>query len=147
MNELTTTQHKLEWEYLGWKFIGYADGTGEDILMDLKFTDAKPRKIERFIYDNKTYVQLAMYYMALGKKIKRIKILSLDKNLNVSVHEISEDYILYGIQEFKGWVRDFNKCIMLNRFTYNYDFFGKHSGEYHITKPLYADELMQVYDE
>ena len=36
---------------------------------------------------------------------------------------------------------------MLNRFNYNYDFFGKHKGEYNINKPLYADELMQIYDE
>ena len=147
MNQITTTQHKLEWEYLGWKFIGYADGTGENVLMDLKVTDADPKKIERFIFQKKTYVQLAMYYMALGKKIERFKILAIDKGLNVSVTELSEDYITYGIKEFKGWVRDFNKCIMLNRFTYNYDFFGKHNGEYHINKPLYADELMQVYDE
>jgi len=147
MNEITTTQHKLEWSYLGWNFIGYADGIGENVLMDLKITDADPKKIERFIFSFKTYVQLAMYYMALGKKIERFKVLAIDKGLNVSVSDISEDYILYGIQEFKGWVRDFNKCIMLNRFTYNYDFFGKHQGEYHINKPLYADELMQVYDE
>ena len=147
MNEITTTQHKLEWNYLGWDFVGYADGTGENILMDLKITDADPKKIERFIFQNKTYVQLAMYYMALGKKIECFKILAIDKGLNVSVTDLSEDYITYGIKEFKSWVRDFNKCIMLNRFTYNYDFFGKHKGEYHINKPLYADELMQVYDE
>ncbi len=147
MNEITATQHKLEWNYLGWDFVGYADGTGENVLMDLKVTDADPKKIERFVFQNKTYVQLAMYYMALGKKIERFKILAIDKGLNVSVTDLSEDYITYGIKEFKSWVRDFNKCIMLNRFTYNYDFHGKHKGEYQVNKPLYADELMQVYDE
>ncbi len=150
MNEITTTQHKLEWEYLGWKFIGYADGTdglGGRLLMDLKITDAAPKKVERFIWDRKTYVQLGMYFLALNQKPEKVKVLAIDKGLNVSVSDISEDYILYGIQEFKGWVRDFNKCIMLNRFNYNYDFFGKHKGEYQVNKPLYADELMQVYDE
>jgi len=42
INQVTTTQHKLEWSYLGWKFIGYADGTGENISMDLKVTDSEP---------------------------------------------------------------------------------------------------------
>ena len=146
MNKFTETQKKIEFEYLGWKFIGYADAVGENLICDLKTTDAEPDKISRFIYQNKTYVQLAIYSYGLKMEKEEFKVLALDKNENISVNNISKDYILYGLKEFKNWVKDFNKCVMMNKFNYNYDFFGKHKGEYLVNKPLYANTLMEIYD-
>lgn len=150
MNQITSVQRKLEWEYLGWKFIGYADGDGDEILMDLKTTDADPDKVKRFVYQNKTYMQLGMYYFAfglMGINIKKFKIVALDSGMNVSINDIDLDYVLYGVQEFKTLVHKFTKCALLNRFEYNYDFHGKFNGEYHLMKPTWAEDLMPIIDE
>jgi len=150
MNRLTSVQHRVEWEYMGWKFIGYIDGLGVDLEMDLKTTDADPDKIKRFVYQNKTYMQLGMYAMGLAQQgitVKEYKVCALDSNLNVSVSDLDNDYILYGIQEFKTLMRKFTKCVLMNRFEYNYDFHGKFKGEYHLMKPTYAEQLMPIIDD
>lgn len=147
VNSISEVQKKIEFEYLGWKIIGYIDAVGDDLICDLKTTDAEPKKVERFIFQNKTYVQLAIYNYGLENKRKYFKVLALDKNMNISIQQLSNDYILYGLKEFKNWIKDFNRCIMLNKFSYNYDFFGRHKGEYLINKPLYASDLMEIYDE
>lgn len=150
MNLITDVQKKVEWEFNDWKFVGYIDGLGESLLMDLKTTDADPDKISRFVKQNKTYVQLAMYNFPLAKegiKIEDFKVLALDAGLNISVNIIDKDYIRYGAHEYKLWMQEFNKCVLMNRFQYNYDFHGKYKGEYLIQKPTWADTLMPVWDD
>lgn len=152
----TQTQKKISFTYRGWKIVGYIDSMGEKFMWDLKVTDAKPDKVSRFIFDRKTYIQLGIYNMGLqsegihimndkeSKEITGHKIVAVDVNDNISVHNITNDFIARGMLEFKLWIQNFEKCVLMKKWGESYEFYKT---EYDVNTPYWAQSLMPLWDD
>lgn len=129
-------EKKIEWNYLNFFFRGILDGDGECVL-DLKScSDATPRKFQRTIIEMDYHIQAAMYLKGLGVK-KRYFIIAMDST-GVSVHELSETILGYGMEEYDRLLIKFNECILNDEFNMSYDFYAERfDGIYVADKPGY----------
>lgn len=128
----------VEWEFKNFKFRGFIDGIGENIIFDLKTcTDASPDKFQREIISRKYYLQAAMYLHAEGKVLDYY-IIAVDKNNGVSVHKLDKALIEHGANEYNALLDKFNHCILTDGFDQSFDFFSpRHDGIYVCEKPGY----------
>lgn len=151
LESITQTERPLEWvSHNGWAMRGYSDADNDELLLDLKVTDADPAKIDRFIFNGDYYVQMAMYLDAFrqaGKPKKDVKVLAIDRDGNISVNRIEEDYLYYGEHKYRKWCQDFEKAFIMRKWKANYEFYGIHKGEFLVRKPTWAPEIMEVYNE
>ncbi|MFJ1492164.1 PD-(D/E)XK nuclease-like domain-containing protein [Capnocytophaga canis] len=127
INTCTDFQQKVEWEFGGWKFVGFKDCSAEGLIIDLKYTkDANPDRFERDIISMDYYLQLAMYTMAEGYDgIPECYIIAYDKSMNYSLIKIDYSLIVYGIRKFKYLVHKISQCAKENRWNESYNFFDE----------------------
>lgn len=112
----------IEWEFKNFIFRGFIDGKGEKAICDLKTcSDAKPKKFQRDLIDNKYYLQAAMYLYAIGENIPYY-IIAVDKDSGVSVHKLEDRLIEHGMEEYNTLLDSFNECILKDAFDQSYDF-------------------------
>lgn len=161
LDQVVETEQKIEWEAMGWPFIGYLDGRSELVkgrgkfILDLKLTDPDPEALRRQILKMKWYIQAAMYLdgEAQGGRIfESYWILAVDpKNGDCSVIKIDQDFLLYGLHEYKLMIQDLNKCVLMKKWKANFEFYGRKvdeiPGAYIATKPNWAPTLGPVYEE
>lgn len=116
-------QNKKEWEFKGWKFKGFTDAEGHNLLIDFKFSkDADPDKFERDIINYDYYMQMAMY-VEQDEGIPECYFIVYDKSLNFSVIKIDYSLLSYGKRKYEYLVTKLNQCIKENRFNESYNFF------------------------
>lgn len=162
LNDMVQTEELLEWEsFNGWKMKGFLDGRSEIIknkckfIMDLKFTDAEPDKVNKSITQLKYYMQAPMYIEAMnlrGVHVEEYIIIACNpKSGDISVHVIDQDYLMYGMHEYKLLCQEFNKAVMRKKFHSNFEFFGMNYGDYKgaykCTKPTWVKTLKPIYEE
>lgn len=123
LDACTGFQQKLEWEYEGWKFKGFTDASGANIIIDLKFTkDADPDKFERDIINYDYFMQMGMYAQSL-EGIPECYFIAYDKSKNFSLIKLDYSLINYGIRKYQYLVKKLNQCIDEGRFNESYNFF------------------------
>lgn len=141
LQQIVTTQKKIQWIYDGWKFIGYYDAFMEgNNIMDGKYTkDANPENFYRDIYNMKYHLQSGMYCDYLIQSeinvVPKYTFLTYDKSSNYSVINMEPSYIKYGIREYQYLTQKMSQMAKYKQFSKSYGFFKK---EFTATKPNWA---------
>lgn len=114
-------EQMIEWEHEGLQFIGFKDADGE-VTVDLKVcADAEPKKFQRDIINMEYYLQSGIYNIA-NQELKPYYLIAVDRTLNVSVHELGEDLIEAGINEYTRLCQSFNECMDNNDFHCSFEY-------------------------
>ncbi len=141
LSQISETQMKIEWEYEGWKHIGYMDAYLQlGHILDGKYTkDSEPDKFMKDIYNLKYHLQAGMYCFYLIQagitQVPKFTFLTYDRSLNYSIIKMDLPYIKYGIREYQYLVEKMNQMIEKGGFHSSYGFFKK---EYVAWKPNWA---------
>lgn len=121
LSQIHQTEHKIEFEHDGIKFTSFLDGLGE-IILDLKIcTDADPRKFQRDIIYNNYHIQAGVYTTAVGEVLPYY-IIAVDRECEVSVHNLMEDLVMKGISIFEKLVTEFKQCLNKENFDESFDY-------------------------
>ncbi|BBQ09293.1 PD-(D/E)XK nuclease-like domain-containing protein [Elizabethkingia anophelis] len=144
MNELCVCeefQKKIEFEFMGWKFIGFLDTWAPSIFHDLKYvSNLNPDKfkweIEKYEYE----LQIGSYatgleILGLSVGTPKFKFITYDDKGNYSILEVETGYIDYCKRKFEYYVMRLNKMVHEMAFDKSYDFFKSKNVIY---KPAYA---------
>jgi hypothetical protein len=145
LNHITETEVKVRFTYDGWDIIGFIDGKGKGIKIDLKFiSDAEPTKVERTITNDKYYMQGGIYDDADTEEefLCRYFVIACDQKKNYSIIEIDRSFLEYGKREYKYAISKLNQCIEQNRFDESYNFFD-HNNE---VRKLYKPKWIKGFD-
>ena len=123
LDSVIDVQVKQEWEFKGYKFKGYKDAEGNNLLIDFKkMADANPDKVEREIIQRKIYLQMGMYAESF-EGIPEVYLIVFDATGNFSVIKIDYSLISYGKREYQYLVTKFDQCVKQNRWSESYNFF------------------------
>lgn len=134
-------QHKIEFEYRGWKFVCYLDLMGDTWFADLKYeSQFNPSKfrfsIEKYGYD----IQQAVYYKAMrSNKIDGAiqgKFIVYDDKGNNAVMNFGDDYMQYSLKKLDVYINRLNLIIKEDAWFESYDFFTPNRT---IGKPAFID--------
>ena len=122
VDSCTSFQNKLEWTYNGWKFKGFTDAEGDNIIIDFKYSkDSEPEKFERDIANYDYFMQMGMYSQ-FKDGIPECYFIVYDKSMNFSVIKVDYSYLNYGIRKFKYLMSKLEDCIKNNRWSESYNF-------------------------
>ena len=137
LKQTKEAEKEIEWEYKNFIFNGVIDRIG-DVVLDLKScADAEPRKFQREIINRQYHLQAAMYLKGIAE-VKPYYIIAIDADCNISVHELSESLINYGLEEYDRLLERFNECILNDELNSSYDFWAERfDGVYVADKPEY----------
>ena len=129
---------KMEFEHEGLKFKSFLDGYGQ-VILDLKICrDAAPDKFRRVIINDGYYLQAGVYEASLQGEILPYYIIAVDQSGGVSVHELEDDLIDFGMQEFSRLSREFKDCLNTNSFHSSYEYRAPMpNGIYNMSRPPY----------
>lgn len=123
LDAVVDVQVKCEWQFRGYKFKGFKDAEGNNLLIDFKkMADANPDKVEREIISRKIYLQQGMYAKSF-EGIPECYLIVFDATGNFSVIKIDYSLISYGIREFEYLTIKFDQCVRENRWNESYNFF------------------------
>jgi len=125
MNQTHTNETHVKWNAFGFKWQGFIDSMGDDVIFDLKkVQDAHPRKLRYTIRDMKIDWQAAHYTMGAGND-KDYYILAFDGNLNITVMNIHKEIIAQAWEDIQRHMTQFKKCAFLNQWNASYDFYAR----------------------
>lgn len=129
-------EKSIEWEFKNFKFKGFIDGIGANLIFDLKTCqDADPEFFQREIIKNCYHIQAAMYLYAEGK-MQDYYIIAVDRKGGVSVHKLHMNLIEQGMKEYNELLDKFNHCIIRDAFDQSYDFHAiRYDGIFDMEKP------------
>lgn len=111
---------RLEWEFLGFKFLGIRDITSEEYIVDLKFVqNADPRAFQNYLFREGIYRQGGMYLdgemkgQFTGEPHKRMIFIAVENSApyGVSVHELDFEVINAGVNEYRRLSEQLRTCI------------------------------------
>lgn len=129
LEQIGETQTKLEWWFMGFKFIGYMDAKGDNLVVDLKqCPNAEYSAFKRKVYNERLYVQGAIYLKGaiLNKLVGEnavYKLLAYDHDGGVSVHTLMPDLLWKGLRKYIKFCRDFTNCIATRSWDLSYDYY------------------------
>ncbi len=145
LEKATHFQEKLEWEYKGFKHVGFLDVRGEGFIMDLKYK-SQSADINEFQWDFKKLhydLQAGMYCKAaeiLGLEVApKYYIMVYDASGEVSVIEIDLSYIHYGQQKHDLIIQEFKRCKFENKWNMSHDFYAHKDGVFNLIRPRFAE--------
>ena len=123
LDNVVDVQVKTEWSDNGYKFVGYKDAEGNNLLIDFKkMPDANPDKVEYEIKSRKIYLQQAMYAKDF-EGIPECYLIVYDATGNFSLIKLDYTYISYGIREYDYLLAKFDQCVKQNRWGESFNFF------------------------
>ena len=133
------TEHKIEWDFDGLKFISFLDGLGE-VVIDLKIcADAEPRKFQRDIIYQNYHLQAGVYTTAVGEVLPYY-IIAVDRECEVSVHHLMEDLVLKGVSIFENLIKEFKSCLESGNFNESFEYRSyTEEGVYKMDVPPYLN--------
>lgn len=137
LDQTSSRELMIEWDHEGLAFIGFKDADG-DVVADLKIcADAEPKKFQRDVVNMGYYLQGGAYTIA-NQELKPYYLIAVDRNLGVSVHELTEDLIECGMNEFTKLCREFNECLNKNDFHQSFEYRAATIQGYHkMSRPPY----------
>lgn len=118
-------ESKLQWEFLGFKFLGIRDITSDEYIVDLKFVqNADPRAFQNYLFREGIYRQGGMYLDGemkgefTGEPHKRMIFIAVENKApyGVSVHELDFEVINAGVNEYRRLAEQLKMCIDNNHF-------------------------------
>lgn len=139
LSRVTCTQNELRWtdKKTGLKMVGYLDGKGDNIILELKTTmNADP---EMFAKDCIKY----LYFLQAGIYCEGVKAtefefpdfyyLAVEKTApyGICVLKADADYINYGKQEYRRLLDSFKYCLANKLFEKSYEYRSSNGGGYH----------------
>lgn len=124
LDQVTETEKKITWQYDGFDWIGYVDGKGDGIMLDLKIlADASPRKVERAIrYDG--YARQQVHYRRGVNEDVTNYLVAVDHDGNVCVAEIGHAVLRQAEKEIDYYLRCFSHCALMGEWSRSYDFYS-----------------------
>lgn len=123
INACSGFQVKTEWTFSGWKFKGFKDAVGTNLILDFKYAaDSEPDKFERDIFKFDYFMQAGMYVDS-DEGFPEYYLIVYDKSMNFSVLKIDVSLISYGIRKYQYLVKKMEQCIKENRWSESYNFF------------------------
>lgn len=137
-------ESKLEWEFLGFKFLGIRDITSDEYIVDLKFVqNADPRFFQNYLFREGIYRQGGMYLdgemkgQFTGEPHKRMIFIAVESvpPYGVSVHELDFEVINAGVNEYRRLSEQLKTCIENNHFP-SYQFRSM-VGTFDVTLPTF----------
>lgn len=124
----------VEWEYLGLFWHGFIDMYGDDDINDLKtMPNANREVVDREIKKRRLYLQHCLYRMGdkarcevlgIPWKKKRHHVTAVDKLGGVSVHEMAEPLMDYGMEELEFYTKRFCYAYTIEAWDQSQDFYG-----------------------
>lgn len=128
IEQCTEFETRSEWSYMGFKFVGFIDGKGDKIIIDLKLCpDAEPGKFQRNdIISKKLYLQAAMYRKAellRTGELKDFYNIAVDRSGAVSVIKYDKRLLQYGDEEYSRLCSELERCIAGEYYYESYNFF------------------------
>lgn len=128
LDQINQTEVAATWEYGGYKWRGYLDGLGDNIILDLKtISDAHPDKCYReMVYKMYYHIQARLYKMAYPDH--DYYIVFVDKSGNVTTSRIKETTLLAAEEKIELYLNYFNKCLFLDEWDKSYDFYAPSDG-------------------
>lgn len=135
LDQTTEVQKGVQWEYGGFKWRGFLDMYGEDMIADLKRMGqtAEPRKVKYKIFEMRYHWQLFLYAIATNSAHKLKYITAIDNACHVSVHEITNGVIQKAQEEIEYYLKQFKKCTFKGAWDQSYDFHAQ-NGIYKISQ-------------
>lgn len=112
---ISETEVKIEFTHNGLQFIGFLDGKGKVVIDLKKCKDANPDKFRRDIANNGYWLQGGVYMVGLGEVLPYY-LIAVDESCGVSVHELEDTYVEYGMEVFDRLTLDFIDCMDKNLF-------------------------------
>jgi hypothetical protein len=137
LDQTSNREFRISWDHAGLKFIGFLDADGK-VIADIKIcADAEPKKFQRDIINMGYYLQAGTYTVA-NDEIKPYYLIAVDRSLGVSVHEITEDLVEFGMNEYHKLCVEFNECLEKNQFHQSFEYRSPTIEGYHkMSKPPY----------
>lgn len=137
MDQANKREFKVEFSHKGLKFVAYIDGIGK-LIFDIKIcTDAEPRKFQRDIVNMGYWLQSGVYTFAVEEMLPYF-LIAVDRNCNVSVHKIMDDFVEYGQQQFDLLCNQFIECLESNSFEQSFEYKSVlQQGYFPMDKPPY----------
>lgn len=127
-------EQEIVWEYNNYRWKGYVDRKGADAIADLKGTsDATPSAFKRTIWNDKLYLQGAIYLKgdALVNGLhstypfrKDFYNIAVDRSGGVSVLQHDPALILQGLKEYEYLIEKFSECVLTDGWNRSYGFFS-----------------------
>jgi hypothetical protein len=128
LEHVVITQSKLDFEYLGWRWLGYIDCLGQLIL------DVKYKSSEASVHDvNRSFFSMHYYFPAwiyqYGIRIRENRSLptvymTIDKTGSVFPMELDQDVLLFGEAQTKKAVNNLERCISESAWDLGPEFFA-----------------------
>lgn len=112
---ISETEVKIEFTHNRLQFIGFLDGKGKVIIDLKKCQDANPDKFRRDIANKGYWLQAGVYSVGVGE-ILPYYLIAVDENCGVSVHELEDSFVEYGMEVFDRLTNDFIDCMDNNLF-------------------------------
>ena len=126
LDNITTTEKYVQWEYMGLKWHGYVDGFGDTLFADLKnmngFNISKPIWSIR---DRKTLWQGYLYNQAPECSGKDFYIVGLEPMPNAKVIRVQNKVLQAQKEEIDYHIRMFKKCVFEGAWSIGYEYFTK----------------------
>lgn len=135
LDQCTSFEVPIEWEYKGFKWRGVMDGDGRKngLIMDLKvLVDVSPRKIAQYVKYEGAGRQ-AVHYLRGGKADEcDYFILGVDRLGNYSVSKLGKGLINQLARDVDFYISHFKRCIFTGDWWSSYDFYGNQDGHFEI---------------
>jgi len=125
LNQITETEKRIEFEFDGWDWVGFVDGIGDDIIVDLKkVADANPYAVRSGFF-RMGYHRQAFLYLHGTKSLHKRKyyIVAFDEKGGISCHFVDSNCLTIAENELKTHLNNFMECILLDRWNENYEFY------------------------
>lgn len=133
LDRITRTEVKVEWNQGGFQWVGFQDGAGDGVLLDLKtIADADPRKVERAIRYEGYARQAAHYTIGAGYPAYDYYLVAIDKSCHVTTARVKEGTIGVAWDEIKYYTAALKRCMLNNDWSKSYDFWGPAAGIFEI---------------
>lgn len=125
LDRIEHTEMKIEWQAFGFSWIGFQDGKGDKIILDLKtIRDATPRMIERAILYDGYNRQAAHYTKGGGYPDHQYYVVAVDRGCNVTTVQIKDTTTNAAWEQIDYLCGMFRKCLALNEWDKSYDFWA-----------------------
>lgn len=113
-------ESELSWKSIGLEFYGIRDITSDEFIVDLKFVNnADPFVFQKYLFSEGIYRQGGMYLDGemkgefTGDPHKRVLFIAVETSEphGVSVHELQEEVISFGVNEYRMLAGQLKDCL------------------------------------
>lgn len=125
LDRVDYTEVRIEWNAFGFKWVGFIDGKGDKVILDLKtIRDATPRMLERAILYDGYNRQAAHYTKGGGFNDHQYYIVAVDKHCHVTTMQIKKTTINAAWEQIDYLCGQFRRCLAMDEWNKSFDFWA-----------------------